>query len=815
MLFVIERVTSKRLRVFLSCTMAGWLWTAEGLGSSQASEAVEAPKELEGFFSSHCYGCHDEDVQKGGLNLVELSRDLSNPETYARWVRLYDRVAGGEMPPEKKPQPSGQELGSFRGSLAPQLARVHEAEKGTILRRLNREEYENTINDLFGTNLKLASQLPEDGRSHEFSNVGNALGISMAQMQKYLDSIDQVMESAIATWPEPPEKILRRVSYAETREGKQFIGKHWGQAEDGAVVFFRRTGYPSGLLRGSGVEISGKYKIRVTGYAYRSDTPVTFHLQAVNWSRGAEQPTPGYFSLPPGKPTTVEVETWIPRGYMVSVAPEGLYDPENSIRKNGIAQYTGPGLAINHVEVEGPLLDEFPSRGHHLVVGELNQEVQGHAKHHKASYSAQDPQRAGRVTLERIAPLVFRRPLEPGELEPFLALLEAELAEGEPVDQAVRTGIAALLCSPQFLYLQEKPGELDDYAIASRLSYFLTRTAPDPALLRAAGAGRLSGDGDELASEVNRLLDGEHLGRWVEDFSNAWLDLRDIEFTAPDRVLFPEFDPFLQYSMLEETRGFLRLLIEENLPIRNIVKSDFAMLNNRLARHYGVDGVEGPEVRPVSLPEGSVRGGILSQGSVLKVTANGTNTSPVLRGVWVLERILGKHPAPPPPGIPGVEPDIRGAETLRQMLDKHRDSTSCQGCHRLIDPPGFALESFNPIGGWRDRYRTLDPKAEKVMLHVGNGAARYRVGAEVDASGELPNGGEFSGFVEFRDKLAGDEDRLAKAFIKKLLIFATGREIGFSDRPEINRLVQASKKRGHGVRDMIHLVVQSQIFQNK
>ena len=300
----------------------------------------------------------------------------------------------------------------------------------------------------------------------------------------------------------------------------------------------------------------------------------------------------------------------------------------------------------------------------------------------------------------------------------------------------------------------------------------------------------------------------------VTDFTDAWLNLRDIEFTSPDRSLYPEFDQFLQQSSLEETRSFVRYLIDENLPLRNILRSDFAMLNNRLAMHYGIEGVDHPEVKPVRLQQDSVRGGVLSMASVLKVSANGTNTSPVVRGVYVTERILGVHPQPPPPGIPGVEPDIRGASTLRELLDKHRDVDSCRACHQTIDPPGFALESFNPIGGWRDRFRSLG-EGEKVTRFAQGRKVRYRIGPPVDASGTLSDGRTFDGFNQFRDQLLTQERQVAKSFLTKLLTFATGREMGFSDRQAIERLVDQSEKSEHRLADMIHLVVASSLFQNR
>ena len=371
-----------------------------------------------------------------------------------------------------------------------------------------------------------------------------------------------------------------------------------------------------------------------------------------------------------------------------------------------------------------------------------------------------------------------------------------------------------IFCSPHFLYLQETPGKLDDYQLASRLSYFLTRTAPDAELLSLAAAGKLSSDSKVLRAQTERLLNDPRHERFITDFTANWLDLREMDFTVPDGQLFPEFDQYLRFSMPLETQEFVTELIRSNLPVRNLVKSDFAMLNSRLAELYDLPEVRGSRLQKVPLPDNSVRGGLLSQAAILKVTANGTNSSPVTRGAWVMERILGETPPPPPAGVPGVEPDIRGASTLRELLDKHRNSSNCKACHQKIDPPGFALECFNPIGGFRDRYRSIG-EGERIEKVVLGRQVRYRLGPEVDATGELPDGRSFSGFREFRNYLAADEELLAKTLAEKLLMFATGRELGFSDREEIQRIASGSEESNYGVRELIHLVIASEIFQSK
>lgn len=790
----------------------------------QAAPASLDFARLKPFLENHCYDCHDSEVKKGGLDLDALGRDLDDPETMANWVRIHDRVESGEMPPKKKTRPAGVELNAFLKPLSGDLTRAHSRERSTVLRRLNRIEYEHTLNDLFGTNLRLADMLPEDGRSHEFDNVGEALSVSLPLMQAYIHAAERVLDAAIENRTTKPEPAVKRASYAESREGKQFIGKVWKKLDDGAVVFFKRQGYPTGMLRDANVRSeAGFYKVRVTGYAYQSDEPVTFSIGATTFQRGVDKPTFGYYPMPPGKPTTVEIEAWIEDKYMIQIEPYGITDRNNEIRDKGPNAYAGPGLAILHVELEGPVTTEFPSRGHRLIMAGLGRtEIppRNPADKKKSWYTpkfqieASRPSAQAAPALRRVASAAFRRPTTDAKIAPYLKLFEAQLAGGDSFEDALRAAVSAILCSPDFLYLNEKPGPLDDFALASRLSYFLNRTAPDAELLAAATSGKLAADKAVLLAQTKRLINSDRVDRFITDFTDAWLDLRSIEFTNPDNKLFPEFDPYLQFSMLAETRAFFREILLKNLNVANSIDSDFAMLNERLAKHYEILGVKGPEFRKVSLPPGSPRGGVMAHGSVLKVSANGTTTSPVLRGVWTLERILGITPPPPPPSVPGVEPDIRGAETIRQLLDKHRSMPSCQGCHQLIDPPGFALEVFNPIGGYRERFRSIGA-GDKVDTEVDGRRVSYRLGLPVDASGETLDGKSFKNFTEFKKLLLADKDRFAKCLTEKLLTFAAGRELGFSDRPEVDRIVHQLNAKGGGLRDLVHLIVQSKVFRTK
>ena len=378
----------------------------------------------------------------------------------------------------------------------------------------------------------------------------------------------------------------------------------------------------------------------------------------------------------------------------------------------------------------------------------------------------------------------------------------------------VRAPLRAMFSSPQFIFHAGQPGPLDDHALASRLSYFLWKTLPDAELTPLANEKKLT-QPKVLTAQVDRMLDDPRSNRFINDFLDGWLNLRELDATTPDEKLYPEFDDQLRQAMLAETRLFLRELIEKDLGARNFIKSDFTFLNRRLARHYGINDVSGERMRRVTLPKNSVRGGLMTHASILKVTANGTLTSPVKRGHFVLASLLGTPPHPPPPTIGTIEPDIRGAVTIRETLAKHRDVKSCANCHQHIDPPGFALESFNPIGGFRTRYRTTGKgDRSKNRIH-GRWVYEYRLGRHVDASGVTSDGQKFAGIRRFRDLLLAQEEQVARHFISQLVVYSTGGEIQFSDRDEIERIVKETKPKGFPVRALIHQVVQSKLFKNK
>jgi Protein of unknown function (DUF1592)/Protein of unknown function (DUF1588)/Protein of unknown function (DUF1585)/Protein of unknown function (DUF1595) len=431
----------------------------------------------------------------------------------------------------------------------------------------------------------------------------------------------------------------------------------------------------------------------------------------------------------------------------------------------------------------------------------------------KSESPRQDAERRLRSFLKK----AYRRPFVEADVQRFLALFDDQMKQGHGFTRSMLSMYTAVLSSPGFVFLEANPGKLDDYALATRLSLFLWNSVPDDELRALADRGELSKP-DVLRAQTERMLNHPKSRRFVEAFNDYWLDLRKIDDTAPSTTLYNDYemDDALKLAAIEETRLFVAELLRADLPARNIVDSDFTFLNERLADHYQIKGVSGVNFHKVKLPPDSLRGGLMTQAAVLTVTANGTTTSPVLRGHWITERILGLETPPPPPTVKAVEPDIRGAVTIRQQLEKHRADASCASCHSKMDPPGFALESFDVMGGYRGRYRAVSEKVPPVRGFGLNGQAfAFHYALPVDSAGALPDGRPFKEVRELKRLLVKEERPIARNLARQLTIFATGAPVRFSDREEIERILDAAKASRYGVRSIVHAIVQSDLFRNK
>jgi hypothetical protein len=585
----------------------------------------------------------------------------------------------------------------------------------------------------------------------------------------------------------------------------------------------------------------------------RRDEPIGVYAQ----SSGQGRPL-GEFDFKP-EPTVNELEVILNANEVVQTDGLRLFrtrvNGTDEQYVNPLAQSDGmPGYAVQWLEVEGPFYNETTGAGYRLLFGELPMsrlepgqkgvmlEVSAPAPQGRGGFGAPGPRgggRGGRGGFSRTREVAvevnsqnptqdaerllrgfmkraYRRPVEEAHVQRFLALFHDQLGKGAGFARSLISTYTAVLASPGFLFTDEKPGRLDDDALASRLSYFLWNSEPDEALRTLAARGELRRP-NVLRAETERLLNDAKSQHFIEAFTDYWLDLRKIDDTSPSTTLYNDYelDDPLKLFALEETRLFVAELLRGDLPVRHIVDSDFTFLNERLAGHYGVPGVSGAKMRKVTLPKDSVRGGLLTQASVLKVTANGTTTSPVLRGYWITERILG-HQIPPPPPVAAVEPDIRGAVTLRQQLEKHRNDASCASCHSRMDPPGFALESFDVMGGWRDRYRAVkEGVAPEKGVGMNGQAFAFYYALPVDCAGELPDGRAFKDIREFKRLLVQDEVFLARNLARQLAIYATCAPVRFSDREQIEQIVKFASARQYGVRSLVHGIVQSELFLRK
>ena len=842
------------------------------------------------FIEDYCADCHDAETKKGGLDLTMLTADFGSAENFARWVKVHDRIESGEMPPKKKPRPPADETAAATkwlhdSLIAAETARIKDSAR-TGLRRLTRAEYENTVRDLFDMpGLALAGDLPPDGSAHGFDKNSEALDISHVNLAKYVEAADRTLDLAIATQPQAPAVRKQRLSLVQPggfvahvvingdgvllRDKKpdpEFppAGEADSHLDEGAherMGTFQR-GSTVGLFRHEDESLSpyfaahvtiypGRYRVRTSLWSFQWDKGEVLPargteaarlsvVQLTGDGRGGQHPSYvlGYFDAPSIESKEHEVMTWMNINEIIGFNTASLAPVANYNRKGRAMAFTGPGIACDWLDIEGPLNDVWPPQAHQLLFGGLplaewkaDANPGGRAPMRKkvpqigAGINRPDPDQGlwtvrseqpladADKLLATFLPRAFRRPVAEDVRKGYVARVEERLKAGDCFETAMRWAYRAALCSPDFLYHVEPDAKLGDYALACRLSYFLWDSMPDARLAELAAAGQLRAS---LHDEVARMLAAAKAQRFIEDFLGQWLKLRAIAANDPDKKLYPEFSPYLQDSMVAETRAYFRELLEKNLDATHLVRSDFAMLNEKLATHYGIPGVSGSQIRRVALPPNCARGGFLTQGAILKVTANGTTTSPVPRGVFVMARLLGQPPEPQPPNVAAVEPDVRGARTIREQLDKHRSDPSCASCHAKIDPAGFALESFDVIGGARTRYRSIgegDPAprgAIDPMIGIG-----FKLGPPVEASGELPDGRKFQDIRELQALLAAHPERLLKNLAEQLAIYSTGRDLAFSDRDEIAAIVARTQQHGGGLRTLIHELTESALFQTR
>lgn len=827
--------------------------------------------ELPGFLKTYCVECHGESKQKGERRFDQVGSNVTNEDQRLDLQDILDQLVLGEMPPKDAKQPTDglrkEIIALLTGSIESAKLERSSTDSQSVLRRLNRREYLNSVRDLFGIDMSMfdpTTKFPRDQTDGHLDNIGDKLVTSSFLLKQYLEAADVIIEKVFRHSKRPAEQTwtfrdrFKQQPEVDTAHGKAFDNRYLclyecSQSEQpegafGPLLAFR-DGVPCDGLYEVRVLVEGKNRINeydskilgvdpsdpfrmalVPGNAKldRMHVAQPFHepLAEVvvadggpHWYTFRVPLDEGFsprFTFPNGMLSIRSVYGKLANQYKQLLPPEGR-EILGGIVGNRIALFKYgqlPHLRIHEVVVRGPLLESPP-----LPIRRIQDKPE--------LEEADVPD-----LLKRFATRAYRRQCKDDELEHLLAVYERRRKDKWSVDEAFQDALKAALCSPGFLYLEPlvegvafedaakdivpslvgpispKRGEgektvdaervkVSEHAVASRLAYFLWSSMPDDELRTLADHGKLISP-STLRAQVRRMLADPKASAFVTSFTESWLNLRALGDMPPAREEFSKYySQNLEASMRKETQAFFKYLIDENRSILDCIDADYSFVDRSLAKLYGIKESVPPEngeqLRLVRFDDPN-RGGLLGQASVLTVTANGIETSPVIRGVWLLENILGTPPSPPPEDVPTIDPDVRGATSIRDLLVKHRDSPACMECHRKIDPLGFAMENFDPIGQWRTHY------SKKV---------------KIDASGELPSGEAFTDLAGLKKVLIQRKEFFARMLTEKLVAYACGRKIEPRDRPRIEAICELLREKGYPTRDLIEEVVTSELFLSR
>jgi mono/diheme cytochrome c family protein len=750
---------------------------AAAAARSSAARTVSKPPTVAAFtaatkelFDDTCSECHNPTDLSGGFD-VNVYRSVETLATDRdRWESILAKLKTREMPPDDAViQPSDEQIDTLVKLLEKEFERADAAMKpdpGRVTaRRLNRAEYTNTIRDLLAVDFRADRNFPTDDSGEGFDNIGDVLTVSPVLMEKYLAAAGRIAERAIATGslPKPVEveyslrfKNLRRIDPSNVEATHRFdfdadyelkIGLPGQRAKDAPPVTL-------GLWIDGKLEQTTRVETRPSGLVYFN--PFSEERIRVPITEGDHTLRLGFIDDP-------FVKTL----------------PQDEIYKDSVNKWVGAVTVVGPFATSG----EKPSRKKILVCD-----------------PASGPRCVDRI-LATLARRAYRRPVTGAEVAALKRFVDMATADGQSVEQGIGLAIQAMLVSPHFLFHIERdlypndPGRMhrvSDVELASRLSYFLWNSMPDDELLSLAERRRLSVP-QVLDAQVARLLADPKSAAMAENFAGQWLEIRNLDTIKPDPQKFPAWTPELREAMKTETLMFFDTILRENRPIGDFIDARYTFLNELLAKHYGIDGVSGPEFRRVDLETGE-RGGVLTHGSVLAVSSYPTRTSVVIRGKYILQNILGTPPPPPPADVPALDEQAVGTTaSLRKQMETHRTNAICASCHSRMDPLGFALENYDAIGKWR----TMDG------------------GFPVDSSGILPGGKKFANSAEMRQILSERVPELTRTLTEKLLIYSLGRGLQRYDRPTVNRITKKIAASGYGFQTLVQEVVRSLPFQSR
>lgn len=752
------------------------------LFAAPASAATDPLAELASRFCVKCHGQHE---PQGDVRLDRLPGSVFQQAD--RLETLIAVLAEEQMPPAEEKQPTERLRAE---AIAHLKSALRDLSRPTRLKRLTREEYGNTINDLFGVQFDLTDLLPPDAPVEGFNKWGDSQMMSPHQVESYLKTARFVADRLVLD--ERPER--RQWEFGL----EHFNGSGRGDFKTD-TAFVLSTHYPwrSNLhfyLTEKQEEI---FRIPTFG-VYRFEADVTVRnskkTQTISVSTGDPRYPTNFKKIAriilPADGESITVDLTLTAGTYVSFTYESAatWNVGNNPRK-----YKGPQVAFSRVRIRGPLTEEWPTRADRRLFAE-------------GQFSALAAEDVREFT-EHLISLLLNRSLPSDDVRAFEELATQKLETTHSPRATARILLTALLSSPHFIYKHETD-ELDGVALAHRLSYFLWNSVPDAELLERARAGQLTSRA-ALFEQVERMLADPRSDRFCEDFTRQWLQTDKIDDIGPDdRVHDKKHVTFMRIRELaKEPRAFFREILHRDLSMVNFIDSDFAMVNDETADLYGFPAVQGREFRSVSVPADSERGGLIGQAGLLKLTSGKFTTSPILRGAWILKSLYGQK-LDPPPNLTFDQPDVRGAETIREVIEKHKSTTTCNRCHARIDPLGLALEHYDEMGLWRDEYRHVEVSSLENQLH----SVKLRM-APIDSTARLSDGRQISSLTELKAVLMDDRDKVLQGILAKLTSYALGREIGVWEQDVIDEIYQKVASQDHSLRAAIHAIVQHESFE--
>lgn len=738
--------------------------------SSSNAKPISYEDEIKPLLSQYCYDCHGEDVQKADLTLEKYTTEAMVLKHRDTWEKVLLNVRSGEMPPSRKPQPTMEEREKLIRWIENTVlsADCSNPDPGRVtIRRLNRNEYNNTIRDLVGVKFQPADDFPADDTGYGFDNIGDVLSLPPVLFERYMRAAEKIMDTAIVTDPGAPGPTLRITASRMRATGPGSSVRSGG---------FKLT-QEGELFAVHDISLDGDYLLRVRAWGdqcgdeppklevkVNDDQVAVFDVTAVEKNQESYEHR---LHLTAG-------EKRISLGFINNYRDENF--PKEGCDRN---------LTVVWLEIVGPAVPTELTETHTRIFDKPVSEVAD-----KDAYA--------REIIGCFAKRAFRRPLRDGELDRLMRFYEIAKEDGEKFESCVKLALQAVLVSPHFLFrgeVQPDPDnpnvthQIDEFALASRLSYFLWSSMPDDELFALAEKKKLRRN---LHSQMKRMLRDPKSKAFVENFVGQWLQIRNLDFVHPDASEFPEFDQELRRAMRKETELLFEYVMREDRPVLELLNANYSFLNQRLAQHYGVPGIEGDQFQKVSL-KGTHRSGVLTHASVLTLTSNPDRTSLVKRGKYVLENILGTPPPPPPPGTPELETSKEKAGgTLRERVEQHREDPNCASCHARMDPIGFALENFDAIGAWREK--------EGDVL--------------IDASGVLVSGESFNGADELIQILVQTRrEEFARCLTEKMLTYALGRGLEFYDKCAVDEITGKLRRSNYRFSTLIREIIESTPFQ--